>query len=269
VLPKTWEYTVGAEREVVEGLSLGFDAIYRKFTNQFETTETNRIWNQAGTALEFTGGYRNGRPQTVSNLETPYDAGRRYVGLTGDVTRREGKFKMQGSYTWSRLDGTVMEGTGNAYGDRPARDLYLYGPLPDDHRHEVKANLSYSATRWLSMTVRYSYYSGLPYSKKYRNSVTGAYDDYRAQIGSTAGGNLNDRSDDRQLRLPGIQSLNTQLAFNFMPLIGHQLEAYVDLLNVLALRTVNTVNEDDNVLFGTPRAYEQPLRMRLGMRYRY
>ncbi len=77
---------------------------------------------------------------------------------------------MQGSYTWSRLDGTVMEGSGNLYGDRPARDLYLYGPLGDDHRHEVKANLSYAATRWLSTTVRYSYYSGLPYSQRYRNS---------------------------------------------------------------------------------------------------
>ena len=193
VLPKTWEYTLGAEREVLEGLSLGIDGIYRKFTNQFETTETNRIWNQAGTALEPTGQFRNGRAQTVSNLETPYGAGRRYIGVTGDVTRREGKFKMQGSYTWSRLDGTVMEGSGNLYGDRPARDLYLNGPLADDHRHEVKANLSYAATRWLSTTVRYSYYSGLPYSQRYRNTVTGSYDDYRAQVGYTPGGNLNDR----------------------------------------------------------------------------
>ena len=36
VLPKTWEYTAGVEREVLEGLSLGLDGIYRKFTNQFE-----------------------------------------------------------------------------------------------------------------------------------------------------------------------------------------------------------------------------------------
>ena len=88
---------------------------------------------------------------------------------------------MQGSYTWSRLDGTVMEGNDNLYGDRPARDLYLNGPLGDDHRHEVKANLSYAATRWLSTTVRYSYYSGLPYSRRYRNAVTNSYDDYRAR----------------------------------------------------------------------------------------
>jgi hypothetical protein len=88
-------------------------------------------------------------------------------------------------------------------------------------------------------------------------------------VGSTPGANLNDPSDDRRLRLPDIQSLNTQIAFNFLPLIGHQLEAYVDLLNVLALRSVNAVNEDDGIFFGTPRTYEQPLRMRLGMRYKY
>ncbi len=64
VLPKTWEYTAGVEREVMQGVAMGLDVIYRKFNNQYEKFETNRIWNKAGSRLEPTGAYRNGRATT-------------------------------------------------------------------------------------------------------------------------------------------------------------------------------------------------------------
>ena len=174
VLPKTWEYTAGVEREVVQGVALGLDFIYRKFENQYEKLETNRVWNQAGTQLDPTGRYKNGRNTTVSDLETPASARRRYVGMTLSMSKRQGRAKIQGSYTWSRLDGTVLEGNTNELGDIPPRDIFLYGALPDDHRHEVKLNMTYRLTPWLSAGFRYSYYSGLPYSRLYLNELTAA-----------------------------------------------------------------------------------------------
>jgi hypothetical protein len=269
VLPRTWEYTTGVEREVVAGVAMGVDFIYRKFQNQYEKLETNRIWNGAGTQLERTGGYRNGRATTVSDLETPENANRRYMGVTASFNKREGRMKMQGSYTWSRLDGTVLEGNANRLGDIGPRDLFLYGRLPDDHRHEVKANLTYRFTPWFSTGVRYSYYSGLPYSRVFRNDQTQQYEDYRARVGVNPGTNLNDPGDDRELRLPDQQSLNAQMAFNFMPLINHDLEAFVDVLNVLGLRTTTTVAENDGQDFGISRGREPPFRFRLGLRYKY
>jgi hypothetical protein len=77
-IPRTWEYTAGLEREVVSGLALGLDMVHRRFTHQYERLETNRIWNGAGSQLDLLGGYRNGRPQTVSDLSTPDGARRRY-----------------------------------------------------------------------------------------------------------------------------------------------------------------------------------------------
>jgi len=175
-LPTTTEWTAGAEREVVEGLALGVDFVYRKFDHQFELGETNRLWNAAGNEALSLGGFRNGRAQTISDLETPAGAQRRYVGLTFTATKREGRFKIGASYTWSRLDGTVLDGFNNPYGDIPARDAYyLYGPLGDDHRHEIKLNASYHINRWLSVSSRYSYISGQPYSRFFLNPVTGAY----------------------------------------------------------------------------------------------
>jgi hypothetical protein len=268
-IPKTWEYTLGAEREVTEGLSLSFDFIYRLFANQYEKRETNRIWSPSGTTLDPGGGYRNGRTQTISDLETPDNARRRYIGITGAVTRREGKMKIHAAYTWSRLDGTVLEGLNNRLGDIPPRDVFLDGPLGDDHRHEIKVNMSYQIARWVATSVRYSYYSGLPYNRLFQNVVTNGYEDYRARTGTNPGTNINDPSDDRPLRMPDFHSLNAQFVFNLQPILGIRLSPFVDFLNILNQRTTNSVSENDNADFGVQRGREPPLRMRFGARYVY
>jgi hypothetical protein len=266
-IPRTWEYTAGAEREVIQGVALGGSFVYRKYSNQFEAVETNRIWNGSGTAVD---GYRNGRNQTVMDLETPDGAYRRYVGLTASVARREGRAKLQFDYTWSRLDGTVLDGTGNKYGDIRPRDSFLNGALPDDHRHEIKTNLSYRATNWLALGMRYSYYSGLLYNRYCRNDVTGSFENFcGAGIGLNPNVSINDPGDDRPLRLPDQHSLSAQVAFNWQPLIGIRLETFVDVLNVMGLRTVTSVTEQDGPSFGAPSARMAPLRIRLGARYRY
>jgi hypothetical protein len=267
--PKTWEYTAGAEREVIPGLALGASFVYRQFTNQFETSETNRLWNDAGTALASNGSYRDGRNHTVSDLETPDGARRRYVGITGSLAKREGRLKVQADYTWSRLDGTVLDGTGNLYGDIAGRDTFLYGTLGDDHRHEVKLNFRYAVASWLNIGARYQYISGTPYNHFYRNDVTGDYENINARVGINPGGNINDPADDRPLRLPDQQSLNFQMAFNLAPLIGHKIETYVDWLNVLGLRTTTSVTENEGPSFGQPSGRMSPMRIRLGLRYRY
>jgi hypothetical protein len=268
-LPRTWEYTAGAEREVIQGMSLGLDFVYRRYSNQYERVETNRIWTNSGSQLDSLGGYRDGRAHTVFDLETPDSAYRRYVGLTASVTRREGRLKLRADYTWSRLEGTNFDGATGRLGDIAPRDIYLDGVLPDDHRHEVKLNLSYQINRWLATSIRYAYYSGLPYNRLFYNPVTGQYEDYRSQQGINPGPNVNDSADDRALRMPDNQSLNAQLIVNFAPLIGTHVEAFIDVLNVLALRNPQTVAENDGQDFGVVRTRDAPLRFRLGARYRY
>ena len=268
-IPRTWEYTFGAEREVVPGIALAADFVYRKYLNQYETRETNRIWNTQGTELDRDGGYRNGRKENIIDLDTPDDATRQYVGVTAALIKREGRLKTNLAYTWSRLEGNVFNGMSNQWGDIPGRDVYLEGYLPDDHRHEVKANLQFLATNWLSFGVRYSYISGFPYSRLFRNDETGSFENYRAQIGVNPGSNLNDPADDRALRLPERQELNTQVRVSLLPLIGQRLDFYVDILNVLGLRTPTSVAQNDGQDFGVERGWLEPLRVRLGVNFRY
>ena len=270
-IPRTVEVTAGAERELVQGTAGSVDLVYRQFQHQYEVRETNRIWTASGSALDGTGGYRNGRPQTVMDLGTPDDARRRYVGVTGAITKREGQVKMRAAYTWSRLDGTLLNGLDGSslYGLIPPRDVFLDGPLPDDHRHELHLTLSYQATQWLSFGARYLYYSGLNYNRLFRNDETTNFENLRARTGFNPGTNVNDPGDDRELRLPDVHDFNLQARVNWQPLIRHRLETFVDVLNVLATRTTTGVAQNDGQDFGTMRTRLAPFRIRLGVMYRY
>jgi hypothetical protein len=268
-IPTTWEYTAGAEREVVQGLALSLDFVYKKFTNLYEVSETNQVWNPSGSQLDGLGGFKNGRNEKVMDLSTSTGAFRRYTGATFGVTKREGRFRTRVSYTLSQLKGTAAADLNNAWGDIPGRNVYLYGYLPDDHRHEVKLNWVYQATPWMSLGMMYNYYSGTPYNHLYRNDQTTNYDNYRAQTGVNAGANVNDPGDDRPLRLPDVHDISAQLRVSLAQLTGQKLELYANVLNVLGLRTTTSVVQNDTADFGTSAGRMAPFRVRLGFNYRY
>jgi len=265
-IPRTFEYTIGAERELLPGIGLAVDLIYRKFTHQYEQRETNQIWNESGTERI---GYRNGRPEQIQDMGTPEGANRYYAGMTVALNKRAGRLKSYVSYTLSRLEGTVFDGASNPWGEKPGRALYLYGPGPDDHAHDVKASLQYSLTSWLSTGIRYNFSSGFPYNMLFRNDATGSYEDRRASPGMSPGVNPNDPGDDRKLRTPDRQELNVQVRLNLEPLIRQKLDLYVDALNILNLRTPTGFEQNQGTVFNTERTWMAPFRMRLGLNYRF
>jgi hypothetical protein len=54
-----------------------------------------------------------------------------------------------------------------------------------------------------------------------------------------------------------------------LPLTGHQLDLYVDALNILNLRTPTDYGENDGQNFGVETDWMDPFRIRLGMNYRF
>jgi hypothetical protein len=191
--------------------------------------------------------------------------------MTTTIRKRSGRFKIQMGYTWSKLAGNVdsANGDNNPFGDNPGRDVYLYGYLRDDRRHDFRGSASWQATDWLTLGTTYSFSSGNPYNKTFRNSVTGKFEDLRAEVGYNPGTNPNDPGDDRELRLPDIYRVNLKVAVNFKPLFGQNLEAYVDFLNVLNTRAVTAVTVEEGPNFGAPRTLTSPMLLRLGARYRF
>jgi len=269
-IPRTWEYTAGAEREIVQGVGLGADLIYRLFTHQYEAIETNRIWRPSGYRVEPTGGFRNGRSETIFDQGTPTDTRRRYVAVTASLRKREGPVRVNASYTWARQEGNVQRNEQGDYGNNPARDFYYaYGFLSDDYRHAIRATATWQTTRWLSTGYIVRYRSGAPYQRFYRNDELANMTDYRAPVGTNPGANINDPSDDTALRLPDLLEMNLQVRINFKPLTGIDLDAYVDTLNILAARTTTSVTQTDGATWGQTLERLPPMRMRVGFRYRY
>ena len=124
-------------------------------------------------------------------------------------------------------------------------------------------------TPWLSTGFRYRYYSGTPYNRLFQNTVTNKWENYRARTGTNPGNDLNDPADDRELRLPDQQDMNVQIRANLFPLMGQKLDFYIDILNVLGLRTVTTYGAEDQRNFGAITARTDPFRIRLGVNYKY
>jgi hypothetical protein len=260
--PKTWEATFGGARELAKGMALGLDFVYRRFTDQYEDYEVNRIWNESGTALLGTA---NGQPATVLNLDTLGGAYRRWMGVTMSLTKTEGNLIMEGAYTLSRLDGTVLDGFQNYYGTSPGQDRYLNGPLDDDHRHEIKLVADWQIQPWVSLGVRYTYYSGLPRKRLFFNGVTGTYNIYRAPPGIDPGVDRNNPADDLLIRTPDQQDLNFQVRFQLLPFLGHDISFFVQVLNALALRTPLTFGTADGRDYGVVLTRMDPFRIRVGI----
>jgi hypothetical protein len=273
--PKQWEFTLGAEREVVQGVALALDGIYRRNYDLIEAQEVNRVWNSSGSLQDPTGPWRDGNAQTYTNLDNAIGSARVYRGATLSIYKREGKLKTNSSYTLSTLKGNILDSNfgfttnGSQFGDNAARDRYLYGYLDDDSRHVLKMQMLYLWTSWFQTGVVYSYFSGRPYSRRFRNEVTGNNIDYRAAVGIDPGSDLNDPGDDRPVRRPDINTVNLQVRFDLKPITKFNAQFFVDALNVLGLRTTTGVEQNDGPNWGRSNGRMAAMRLRAGFAFKY
>jgi hypothetical protein len=266
--PRVWDATIGGEREIANGIALGATFIYRKFVHQWEDAETNANWNEGGTDLRRDGPFKSSRSQFVFDLQTPDSAQRRYKGVTALLRKREGRMKAVLAYTLSSYEGVDDASFASSYLDNPSQASYFYGPLSVDNRHDVRALVTYQMTPWLSTSATYQFHSGGPYNRYFFDPVYGSYSRFQAQRGYDARGNTNP-DDDLQLRLPDISELALQVRANFERILKVKLDAWADVLNVLALRTTTAYFENDGPNFGRTANRLPPMRVRVGLRYRY
>jgi len=261
------EWHLGVERALTERLSLGLMYIRRTTTHAWEDDERNLIWNQAGT--DVIGSVDGTGTQVYTLRDT--DAERRYQALELTLFRRMvDHWMLNGSYTLSWSEGTSPELLTLDY-DNPRQIDYLDGPLPDDHRHTIKAQFVYKWDSGFSVGGRYRFESGGAYSKLYLNTYDGGYTNRRAPRGQDPGDDPNDPSDDKNLRLPDLTVLDLRVGYDLAPSTGQDLELYADVFNALNLQTVtevqNEVTEANN--FGQPTNRQAPFQVQLGARYRY
>ncbi len=265
---RMWELVLGAEREILPGVSLSADLIYRKFVHQFEDVETNAFWNKGGTEMRREAGYKTGRAEIIYDLGTPDEATRRYKGVQLVLRKKEGLLKAMAAYSLSYYDGVDDSSFASAFLDNPGQTPYYYGPLSADARHDLRVLGSYYVKPWLALGVNYQFLSGGPYNRFGFNTLTVGFDRFQTKRGYNWQGTLNP-DDDAPLRLPDLTMLGIQLHAGLEPLIKRKVEILLDVLNVLGLRTTTSVIESDGAFWGLQASRLPPTRARLTMRYRF
>ncbi len=265
---RTWEYSLGVEREISDGISLNLRGIYRKFVHQWEDAETNAFWNQGGTALDRSTGYRSRRSEVVYDLQTPDSARREYRAAELQLRKREGRMRATATYTLAKYEGTDDSSYGTQYLDNPGQNVYEYGPLRNDIRHDLRALAVYQFANWLSVGGVYNFQSGRPYNRYFWDSTYQNFTRREAQRGYDSRG-TQDPGDDSPLRTPDISLVSAQVRFYLKPIVKQNIEAWIDAHNILALRTNRSVIERDGPTWGRPVNRMPPLNFLIGARYKY
>ena len=73
---------------------------------------------------------------------------------------------------------------------------------------------------------------------------------------------------DRML-LPSVRWFLRRKVNRLLDEIGHRLDLYADMLNILNLRTPTTYGQNDGQNFGVETGWMEPFRVRLGLNYKF
>jgi hypothetical protein len=265
--PRTWELTIGAEREVISGVAFGADFIYRRYNDQWQDAEVNRVWNESGTALHPDGGYKNGRNETIQDLSPRPENWRRYDGLTVFARKYEGRFRALIAWTRHTQFGAPLGYTGD-FLTNPAQTPYHYGYLETDQRNEAKFMGNYALFSWLTLGFNVIYRNNQPRNRWYYNTVTAGYDDLRASYGFDPR-NPNDADDDVLIREDDSFLAFLQVRFKLRRLVGQDLDLWADAYNIAGNREYQGFVEEDLPTWGLPTKRRGAPYMRFGARYRY
>jgi hypothetical protein len=270
--PRTHELYVGAEREIAGGLVVGTDFVWRRYEHQFEDLETNIEWNQLGNDAER---YRNGKAEFVFDLETPWEAHRTNTSWTVFVRRYsdDGTWWTMAAYTYGRSFGTVNENFATEYLDNERQTKFNAGPLPDDVRHTLNLTGGVRLFRQLGVSATFRVASGGPYDHFYRNDVYLNFHDRRAPRGQDPA-SLSNTDDDAELRKPTTAALGLLILYELKELFGVDGTLSVSVENVLNSRTPTAFEERElgpgaPTQFGDVVDRQDPLRVQIGMRFRY
>jgi hypothetical protein len=149
---------------------------------------------------------------------------------------------------------------------------FEFGFLENDVRHNARVSASYELPLGLSVGGTAVYLSGRPYNHYYLNNYYGDYYDRRARRGFDPGEDLDDPSDDKELRLPDQFFVNARVMWRLEELTGQDIQLMADVFNVLNARPTTSVEQrhvNDGAGFGRPLTRANPLSAQLALRYRF
>ncbi len=268
--------TLSLEREIYANIAASIVYTYRKLSFLWEDIQLNARRTLDGGNYASYGDPRYGN---IFAYRPTGDAYRRYNGIdfiiAGAPTQSWNFFI---AYTLSWLEGTEDDQIG-LLRDDPPRDLHYAGYLPDDHRHQIKANGSYS---WKGLTIgaNLAYLTGGPTTRLYLQPVGYDYG-YYSWRGIDPNADPNDVRKWTELRSPDIFIMDLRVQYDAFALLRQHLSLIVDVFNLFDLSNAvipstnqfgfdnNYNNNPTTTTFGTALNRQTPLRVQFALRFQY
>ncbi len=270
----------------------------------FETLSSGGVWNggqarfiNPGTDMTIWEDFNGDGELTKETIPASYlgypKAKREYKALTftfdGDITE---EFHIAGSYTWSRSEGNIE---GLVRSDNGQRDPGWtrsfdepqivedgYGRLPNDRPHNFKIWGTYDLTEDLIASFNYSLFSGAPINHfGYHEDLPGWGADYfRKDEQPVSRGSAGRTSTTQTLALgltymteifdgQTVVRLQVDNPFNWNTVSSVEQEGESRSAAYIDESVGETLESNDNHLWGTPTGYQAPRTVRLSVRYEF
>jgi hypothetical protein len=237
-------------------LRADFDVVDRR-GGHWQARETNRVWDRSGTRVI---GFSNGRNENVIDLSRSRAGGRRHRSLHSTLTATPGPLAVTLAHVYSRNTEPGDEISNPWDG--------VQGAWDDEGRHFLYGRAVADVRGYLSVGALYTYAQGEAYGRLFRNDITNSYENRRSLRGTNPGSNLNDPSDDGQLRLPKTEQLSLQLRGRGRRLLGIDADLYLDVMRILQSSSTGQVAGGVPSFIGSA-APAPDSWYRIGLEYRY
>jgi hypothetical protein len=273
------QYSVGAEHDVVAGVTAEVQFIRRNCDRVFGIFSEGSVWSPVSVVDPGPDGIfgtsDDGGPLTVYSkkapgeqvLTNPEGATRHYNGLQFIARKRYDKrWEMQASYTWSRTYGNVSNqfqtnighlGLQGDYGD-PNRQINANGPAPLDFANSVKLLGTYTLP-WLG---------GLNLSGVYRFDSGSTWE--RTDFFRVPGGRAIVRAEPRgSRRLPPSSTIDLRADKTFRLGRSGTISGFVEAFNLTNRGVPTAVYSGSGPDLGLPATWSDPRTGRIGARWMF
>jgi carboxypeptidase family protein/TonB-dependent receptor-like protein len=261
-MPHADEITGGARHEFIPGAVVGAEYTWKRFCNEWDTIEQNRIWDPTGVrVINYADPTRWGR--TIGLQTTPGNM-RTYQGV---ILSSEGRpterldYHVSHTLSWDTYRGPVTS--------NPRQALFNQGYAGGDIRHFTRIYMAYYVLSRLNIGAAFLYRTGDPNTKTFYNRELNNRSQARSPLGTTPTV-ANDPGGIAELRNPPFTQLDLKLIYDIVrPSTQQRLDLVVDVFNAFDTRTPISYITTDLPTFAQISGRQDPLRVQVGLTYTY
>jgi hypothetical protein len=241
---------------------VGVEYTWKRFTNEWDTIEQNRIWDPSGLrVVDYADRTQWGR--AIGFQTTPGNT-RTYSGvILSSEGRPTERLDYHVSYTlaWNSFNAPALS--------NPRQSTFNRGWAAADIRHFARAYFAYYLLNRVNLGAAFLYRTGDPSTKTFYSRELNNRTLSRSPSG-TAPEAPNDPNAIAELRNPAFAQLDLKLIVDlFRPSTEQRLNLVVDVFNVFDTRTPTGFVSTDLSTFGQITSRQDPLRVQAGLTYTY